>query len=156
MSCLIRHRRGILKDAMEISLAVLADAANVSQEGKLNIFGIFNRIWTINFPAQHPQLQLVLGFEASISEADREKKIEIELRDADGRKIRGITGTFKVPKGAPGYPILANHILSLSGVTFPKEGDYAFHILLNGEDKKHVPIHVGTLVPNAGKKRKRK
>ena len=152
----MKPKKGILKEAMKIPLAVLADAANVSLEGKLNIFGIFNRIWAGSFPAHHPQMQLVLGFEADSSESETEKRLEIQLMDADGKKLGGISGTFKVPKGTAGYPILVNHIHSLSGVTFPKAGDYAFKIHLNGQFVTDVPIHVSTPVASGGKKGKKK
>ena len=53
---------------MDVTLAVLADHANVSDQGKLNILGIFDRILASNFPAVHPQLHPVLRFSASPAE----------------------------------------------------------------------------------------
>ena len=50
---------------MDVTLALLADAANVSQDGKLNILGIFNGLGAAAFPATHPSMHLVLRFEAS-------------------------------------------------------------------------------------------
>lgn len=129
--------------SMEVPLAVLADAANVSREGKLNIFGIFGRIIASNFPSLHPQMQLVLTFEAESVEGGQEKKIEVRLMDGDGNMVLAITGTLKVPKAKnPAYPIVINHIFPLPGVPFPKAGDYAFKILVNGETKKTVPLLV--------------
>jgi len=52
---------------MEVVLAVLADYANVSQEGKLNIMGIFDIISSEKFPTFHPEMKLVVQFEASIA-----------------------------------------------------------------------------------------
>ena len=92
---------------MEVPLAVLADAANVSREGKLNIFGIFNRLWAIKFPAKHPQAQLVMVFEADAGEAGQKKTVGVLLRDSDGNKIFGIEGEFVLPKAKPGQPMVA-------------------------------------------------
>jgi len=127
---------------MEVPLAVLADAANVSREGKLNIFGIFNRLWAIKFPAKHPQAQLVMVFEADAGEAEQKKTVGVLLRDSDGNKILGIEGEFILPKAKPGQPIRINHILPLPGVPLPKPDDYVFTIMVNGETKARVPFGV--------------
>jgi len=127
---------------MEVPLAVLADAANVSREGKLNIFGIFNRLWAIKFPAKHPQAQLVMVFEADAGEAEQKKTVGVLLRDSDGNKILGIEGEFILPKAKPGQPIRINHILPLPGVPLPKPDDYVFTIVVNGETKARVPFGV--------------
>lgn len=137
---------------MEVPLAVLADAANVSQEGKLNIFGIFNRLWAMNFPAQHPQMQLVLAFEADHAEAEQTKTLEVQLRDGDGTKLMAISGKLKVPKGEAGYPIRINHMLPLNGLRFEKPGDYVFKILVNGETKNSVSFSVAQPVVKKEKK----
>ena len=39
---------------MQVPLAVLADSANVSQEGKLNIMGIFTQINAQSLPCDTP------------------------------------------------------------------------------------------------------
>ena len=49
---------------MNVRLAVLADYANVTGDGKLNILGIFDRINLLQIPAVHPQMHLVLRIEA--------------------------------------------------------------------------------------------
>ena len=49
---------------MLVKLAVLADYANVTSDGKLNILGIFDRMNVLNLPAVHPQMNLVLRLEA--------------------------------------------------------------------------------------------
>jgi hypothetical protein len=46
--------------AVDVTLAVLADYANVSQEGKLNILGVFQEVNPVAFPAGVPQM-FVLG-----------------------------------------------------------------------------------------------
>ena len=137
---------------MDVPLAVLADAANVSREGKLNIFGIFNRLWSVNFPAQHPQMQLVMVFQADVGEAEAKKAVNILLKDADGKKLMGIEGELTLPKAESGHPIRINHILPLPGVPLPKPGDYEFTILVNGETKAHVPFGVAQANPVEGPK----
>jgi len=45
---------------MHISFAVFADAANLSQEGKLNILGVFDAVQVSAFPSVHPRTHLVV------------------------------------------------------------------------------------------------
>ena len=140
-----------LTSTMKVPLAVLADAANVSREGKLNIFGIFNRLWAVNFPAQHPQMQLVMVFEADSGEAEQKKIVNVQLMDADGKKILAIEGEFTLPKAQAGHPIRINHILPLPGIPLPGSGDYEFTVLVNGETKAHVPFSVAQARPEGAK-----
>ncbi len=130
---------------MEVPLAVLADAANVSREGKLNIFGIFNRLTAVGFPSLHPQMQLVIVFEADAAESEQIKTVEVQMRDADGNRHLSIEGKLTLPKARSGHPIRINHILPLAGVPFQKSGDYEFKILVNGETKSHVPFSVRSI-----------
>lgn len=45
---------------MHVSFALFADAANLSQEGKLNILGVFDALHVEQFPAIHPRATLVV------------------------------------------------------------------------------------------------
>jgi hypothetical protein len=127
---------------MKIPLAVLADYANVTAEGKLNIMGIFNTIFvTSDFPALHPQLQLVFQFLVSPAERGETKKIDIKLLDADGSVLLGIAAETRLPQDMPANQEIPQ-IIGLNGLVFPKPGDYAFSILVNGEEKTTVAFHV--------------
>ena len=125
---------------MEVSLGVLADAANVSQDGKLNILGIFNALGAATFPATHPSMNLVVCFEATRAEEGKTKKIEIQLADGDGQKLFTINTQLVVPPGTPGTPIRMNHILALNGIRFPKAGDYVFNVLIGDDQKAAVGL----------------
>ena len=125
---------------MEVSLGVLADGANVSQDGKLNILGIFNALGAATFPAAHPHMNLVLCFEATRAEEGKTKQVEIQLADSDGNKLFAINTSLVVPPGAPGGPIRMNHILALNGVRFPKAGDYVFNVLIGDDQKAAVGL----------------
>lgn len=127
---------------MEVSLALLADCANISREGKLNIMGIFDRINAPSVPAAHPQMQLIMNLEADRSEADRDHKLEVELIDADGNKMFGIEGHIKFGPPPPGERVRANHIIQLNNLQFGRFGVYEFKILINNEVRKSVPLHI--------------
>ena len=45
---------------MQVSFALFADAANLSQEGKLNILGVFDALQVGSLPTVHPRAHLVV------------------------------------------------------------------------------------------------
>lgn len=135
---------------MDVKLAVLADAANVSREGKLNILGVFNVIYAASFPALHPPMYLVLNFEANNVEAGKTKTIEIVFQDEDGVKLGSITGSCVVPKGEAGYPIQINHVQRIPSTPFQKPGDYEFKILINEDPKETISLRVVPMKSGTG------
>ena len=50
---------------MHVSFALFADAANLSQEGKLNVLGVFDAVQVANLPAVHPRANLVVRLKGS-------------------------------------------------------------------------------------------
>ena len=127
---------------MDIKLAITADYANITQEGKLNVLGIFDRIGAFSFPAFHPLMHLIFNWEANRSESGRKKEIEIQLCDGDGKKIFAMNGQFEVPNGLPGKRISGNQIIPLPSIRFEKPDLYVFNILINGEHKAEAPFEV--------------
>ena len=120
---------------------MLADAANISREGKLNILGAFDRIYGSKFPLHWPRMVLVTRFEASAAEFGSEKSLEIITMDADGKKLGKASGKMKIGEGRTGRQIKINHVLPM-GMTFPAPGEYSIEILVNGESKATVPLEV--------------
>ena len=50
---------------MHISFAVFADAANLSQEGKLNVLGVFDAVQVAGLPTIHPRTHFVVRLKAN-------------------------------------------------------------------------------------------
>ncbi len=127
---------------MNVKFAVVSDAVNHTTEGKLNILGIFNAIGASAFPATHPEMNLVVSFLASSVEEGKVKELEIQLIGSHGKKVLTISGKAVVPKARPGYPVEMNFIQSLRGIVFEEPGDYAFVILVNGDEKGRASLSV--------------
>lgn len=127
---------------VRVALGLLADYANVSREGKLNILGIFEQISAQSVPAVHPQMQLVMALEADRGDADREHKVEIELIDADGTKLFSISGDLKFGPPLLDERIRINHIIQLNNLQFNRFGDYEFKIFVNNEVRYNIPLSV--------------
>ena len=127
---------------MNITLAVLADYANVSREGKLNIMGFFDVIHAAVFPSVHPQMQLVLRIEADALEMRRPRNIQVVFADEDGRQIFEIGGPLQMPPAPTTASFHMNQIFMLNGVQLPKAGDYEFKVLISDDLKATVPLKV--------------
>jgi Family of unknown function (DUF6941) len=132
---------------MKVTLAVLADAANITREGKLNIMGIFDSIQAQQFPVAHPQMQLVMRFEADLAESREPNKVGVQLMDEDGKKLFALSGEFALGPLRPGEPVGSNHILTINMLKFERPGDYEFKISINNELKAEVPLKVLQIKP---------
>ncbi len=126
---------------MELTLALLADYANISREGKLNIMGIFEQIHAFNFPAVHAQMQLVIRLEATPFEAGAHE-VRVAFIDDDARELFAIPGLIHIPESRAGENISANQIFVLNGIVLPHAGVYEFVISVKDEELGRVPLRV--------------
>lgn len=124
---------------MDVELAVVADAANVSQEGKLNILGVFDTIWAREFPVRHASMVFVLRVRADFTDQGTHQ-LQVRLMDADGKQLFKAEGPLQLPTAAPGRSSKPQIIIGLNGVTFDKPGDYSFEVMVDGRHLKSVPL----------------
>ena len=129
---------------MDVGLALLADYANVTAEGKLNILGVFNIIYASRFPTVHRQMQLVFTLEAPLWEMGSPKKVEIRLMTEDGQTLLSLSGELALHSegGQPTGELKLPQIIQLQDLRFEKPGTYQFAILINDDTKKTIPIRV--------------
>ncbi len=136
---------------MDIDLAVLADAATVDSAGKLNILGIFDRISTSRFPAQHPHVALVLRFAASMNEAGAHA-IQIRLSDPEGKEVVRLNGDLKVGPGpaVAGGRVRIPQVINMERLVFARAGRYAFDVSVDGEHQVSVPLFLHDTATGGG------
>lgn len=127
---------------MQVNFAVLADYANVSREGKLNIMGIFDRVFTRQLPSRFPPMQLVIRLEAEFAELDTEHAIRVQLADPEGEALFDINGTFTPRGGDPGHTVSINHIIRLADLPVQQTGTHQVQIWVDNDLKRKVPLRV--------------
>jgi hypothetical protein len=126
---------------MQVKLALLADYANVTAEGKLNILGIFDRITVQELPVVHPQMHLILRLESHAAERSRVHNVEIRLYDPDGQTVFEVKGEM-VPHGEGGVTSATNQILTLNNLQLAIAGGYMFVVFVDNDLKSEIPLGV--------------
>lgn len=137
---------------MEVKLAFLADCANISKDGKLNLLGISNTINAPSIPWVCPKLQLALQFEVGKADWDTEKGIEVKIYDEVGSELSELRGNIRLarPEGSQKYQFYS--IMSINNLKFSAEGDYTFSVRLDGEIKSEIPLRVNHAPPNVARR----
>jgi hypothetical protein len=137
--------------AVQVPLLLIADYANVAADGgKLNVMGIFSRIFAEEFPARHPQMYLVAILRASPAEQNTTRKLTIKILDQDGRtEVMSMSGDITVGNSIAGGPVDSNVILRLTDLVFPTPGTYQVAVLVDQDEKETRRIEVVKTTPQA-------
>lgn len=139
----------VAKDArVEKQLALIADSANISVEGKLNILGEFDTLYAEAVPVRHPTLWFVAKLLLDSRDVG-ERRFMLRLVDEDGNTVLPplIMGVTIPPPGpeAAGERKSLPIVLMVSDATLPRFGAYVFELRVDGEVLAEVPLHVRLL-----------
>ena len=125
----------------DIDFAFLADAAETVPGQKFHVLGGgIARIGGRRFPLRHPHLALVIGLQVTAPETEREHDIRFVLLDPDGGEVAGATGSLVARSQRDGRDAILTFSIDLWNLTFPAPGDYSFRILVNGSERKRLPL----------------
>jgi len=129
---------------LELSLAVAADYASTTAEGKLNILGIFDQLNAPGFPLTLPQFFVVLVLVFGPQETDRQVTVRIQLVDGKDAEIVALQGVVTTPPEIPEgrQQGLLNQLIGLSGVSFHRHGAHRFRVFLDGLEQKPIYLYV--------------
>jgi len=131
---------------VRLTVAMLADSAQVSA-GKLFVLGgAFDTINARAFPAAVRGLSVVLVAEIGPGDRNRDLPIAIRLLDEDGTSL-GVESRGMMRVGAPstlpaGASSLVPLVASFLGVRFAKPGGYVFIVEHEGEELGRIPFRV--------------
>ncbi len=126
---------------MHVSFSLFADAANLSQEGKLNILGVFDAVHVGQFPALHPRATFVVRLKAEPQDVG---KHELTLRwiNPRGNELWSSSAELVI-NAAPGQlgemdmPVIIQLDLPLDVV-----GDFMMYVELDGTRHAGATLHV--------------
>ncbi len=121
-------------------MALIADEANISQEGKLNVLGVFDRIASGSFPMVHPKMMFIFRIEADYGDSGRAVPVRVRLVDADGAALFEAGGEIVAPDVAPGDFATTHQLFVLLGIRFENPGMYKFVINLGDLPPHETPV----------------
>lgn len=133
----------------EIDYAFLADAAQTAPGHKFHVIGGgVSRVGGRTFPLRHPHLALVVGLSVTSPETGRAHEIRFVLLDPDGHEVAGATGNLVAHGQDDARDATLTFSIDLWNLVFPAPGDYSFRLLVNGSERKRLPLLVALLAEN--------
>jgi hypothetical protein len=128
---------------MHVTFALFADAANLSQEGKLNILGVFDALQVGTLPALHPRATLVVHLKGSALDVGTHR-VSLRWMSPSGNELwssEGELGVAPPPQGVldMDFPLIAQLDLPLD-----QRGSYLMRVGLDGTTHAEVPLQVRT------------
>jgi hypothetical protein len=128
---------------MHVSFALFADAANLSQEGKLNVLGVFDAVQVATLPAVHPRANLVVRLKGSRLDIGKHA-VTLKWINPAGVELWTSSGEIEVALPPPtvtemDFPLIASIDLPLD-----TSGSYVMRIALDEEARADVQLQVRT------------
>jgi hypothetical protein len=129
---------------MHVSFALFADAANLSQEGKLNILGVFDAVQVATMPTVHPRATLVLRLKGTSSDIGRHT-VSLRWLNPAGSELWSSVGELEVGAAAPPAQMVAEMDLPLiAAIDLPLDevGGYTMQIALDNQLHASIRLQV--------------
>jgi hypothetical protein len=137
---------------MHVSFALFADAANISQEGKLNILGVFDALQVAALPAVHPRATMVVRLKALPNDAGRHT-LGFAWLGPDGDEMWSSSGQLDVGAPPPGATELDVPVIAAIDLPIQHAGTHVMRIVLDGDVCAELLLHVrpgAPVMPPAG------
>ena len=131
---------------MNIQVAVLCDAAT-EDNGKLNLLGAFDTIYTPQLPAVHPQCAVALRV-TFMSGDEGARKLKLNFVNADGKSIMPpieIPVAVSLPDDA--HFLTRNFIVNIQQLKFAEAGLYSVDVRLDDKSQAAIPLQIKLLPP---------
>jgi hypothetical protein len=129
---------------MHVSFALFADAANLSQEGKLNILGVFDAVQVATMPTVHPRATLVLRLKGTSTDIGRHT-VSLRWLNPAGSELWSSVGELEVGAAAPPAQMVAEMDLPLiAAIDLPLDevGGYTMQIALDNQLHASIRLQV--------------
>jgi hypothetical protein len=132
---------------MNLVLAIACDKAEIGDNGKLNVEGIYNELSAPDFPAAHPSLTVVLVIEWGMQDTG-EQPIRADLISPTGDMVVTIQGHTDVELAPDNeVPPQTRLILPLQNVIFQEPGRYHLRVQGGRDVVEVLPLYVKRVRP---------
>ena len=131
---------------MHISFAVFADGANLSQEGKLNVLGVFDALAVGGFPAVHPRTHFVVRLKGSADDQGAHR-LGFSWVNPSEEVLWSSDGELNVAPGPNPAFEMDLPIIAVIDLPLNQAGMYAMQVSLDGILVSEVKLHVSGTPP---------
>lgn len=126
---------------MNISFALFADAANLSQEGKLNILGVFDALQVASVPAVHPRANLVVRLKGTRADVGQHT-LTLRWTNPSGKELWSSTGELNVGMPPAGVNDLDLPLIASLDLPIDSVGAYTLGVAVDDEPRAEVRLQV--------------
>ncbi|MDP9177457.1 MAG: hypothetical protein M3O61_07240 [Gemmatimonadota bacterium] len=133
---------------MHISFAVFADGANLSQEGKLNVLGVFDALQVGGFPAIHPRTHFVIRLKGSVEDTGGHR-LTFRWMSPGDEELWSSDGELNVAPGPNPAFEMDLPIIAVIDLPLNSAGLYTMRVALDGEPTADVRLFVSGVQPVA-------
>ena len=128
---------------MHVSFALFADAANLSQEGKLNILGVFDALQVASLPAIHPRAHLVVHLKGTGVDMGSHT-VNFRWLSPSGQELWNSSGDLNVGAPPPGVAEMDLPLIAQLDLPMDAAGAYTMAIAIDGNHTLDVGVQVRT------------
>jgi hypothetical protein len=131
---------------MHLSFALFADAANISQEGKLNILGVFDALQVGTLPTVHPRATLIVRLKALADDVGRHT-LALTWVGPAGDELWSSSGELEVGAPPPGAAELDVPVIAAIDLPIQEAGTHGMRVAVDGEFCAELLLHVRAGAP---------
>ena len=118
---------------MHLCFSCICDDARPTEDGKIDVHGVYHDLAAPGFPARQDMLVLVLVLEWGREDHGR-YLFKADLEDEDAKVSVTVEGETEVHMPSPGNPPARSQlIMPLEKIIFPKAGQYQFKVRVKGQ-----------------------
>ena len=126
---------------MHIAFALFADAANISQEGKLNILGVFDALQVATLPAVHPRATLVVRVKGTPADTGSHT-LGMSWISPTGKELWGSQGQLDVGTPPGGAQELDFPLIAALDLPLDTPGAYVMRLSVDGAQAAELKLMV--------------
>ena len=126
---------------MHVTFALFADAANLSQEGKLNILGVFDALQVGALPALHPRATLVVHLKGTAADAGTHR-VSLQWLSPSGSELWSSDGELGIATPPQGVVDMDFPLIAQLDLPLDLAGGYVMRVGLDGTTHAEVALQV--------------
>jgi hypothetical protein len=131
---------------MHLSFILFADAANISQEGKLNILGVFDAVHAGPLPAVHPRATVVVRLKATAGDVGTHP-LTLRWVNPRGVELWSSTAELSIQQPPVGMAELDMPVIAQLDLPLDLPGEYRMVASLRDRTEGEARLQVHTAPP---------